>query len=428
MCEIPATTHFVLLDECFGAKGQSGGGIRRQDGPQLLPATFPESVARAYDVPIPLLVEQHKHTHVIVEVSQLMRLFNRPCPKCYSRQLVPGVNHVTTHGGILHNVWLCNTCHHEDIWTSSVLLRGSNVYSISSAISAAVATSGCQFGKFRSFCTALNCVSITRVTHDSNMKCFVAPAIRLMYTHTEEAIISGLSGPRTLLGDAQADSPGHCAKNQTYSIIDNSTGYLLSFAVLDKRESDLVSTRMELYGFVRCVYHLITSGLLVTKVCTDQHVMVSKLFRLIAEEAGLIDVTVKRKAADTVEKCIQQSLVGRGIHVSNDTIDAFRKVEHRLDVWYVLNYFTDFCIRNGNCSYDVQDYYILCCRHISKHILERIVKAGQQRSCRDLLPWAGPIRNHFFSSAEACQGSSRVMKVRCDYSKQLFILYEVSLL
>ena len=60
--------------------------------------------------------------------------------------------------------------------------------------------------------------------------------------------------------------------------MDNETGYIVAFAVVDKRESDLNSSKMELYGFVRCLYHIITSGMQVAKVCTDQHVMVSKLF------------------------------------------------------------------------------------------------------------------------------------------------------
>ena len=72
---------------------------------------------------------------------------------------------------------------------------------------------------------------------------------------------------------------GHTAKNQSYTVMDYESGYLVEFAVLDKRETSLISSRMELFGLIRCLHKLITFGLKVSKICTDQHVMVCKFFR-----------------------------------------------------------------------------------------------------------------------------------------------------
>lgn len=61
--------------------------------------------------------------------------------------------------------------------------------------------------------------------------------------------------------------------------MDYRTGYIVAFAVLDKRETQLNSVSMELYGLVRCLYELLEFGISIEKVCTDQHTMVCKLFR-----------------------------------------------------------------------------------------------------------------------------------------------------
>ena len=72
---------------------------------------------------------------------------------------------------------------------------------------------------------------------------------------------------------------GHTAKNQSYTMIDYATGYIVAICVMDKRETALVSSTMELHGMIRCVHEVLSAGLEVNKVCTDQHVMVCKFFR-----------------------------------------------------------------------------------------------------------------------------------------------------
>lgn len=60
-----------------------------------LPRSLPKDVAAKYGANVHSLAEGTKHAHVLVEVAQLIKLFQRPCRACYSRQLVPGKNHIT---------------------------------------------------------------------------------------------------------------------------------------------------------------------------------------------------------------------------------------------------------------------------------------------------------------------------------------------
>ena len=72
---------------------------------------------------------------------------------------------------------------------------------------------------------------------------------------------------------------GHSAKNQSYTMIDYVTGYIVATSVVDKQETALVNLTMELYDMIRCMHQVLSARLEVDKVFTDQHVMVSQFFR-----------------------------------------------------------------------------------------------------------------------------------------------------
>ena len=52
-------------------------------------------------------------------------------------------------------------------------------------------------------------------------------------------------------GDGRSDSPGHCARYCTYVIMDQILKLVVDLTVLDCRETDGASTRMEKEGLVR---------------------------------------------------------------------------------------------------------------------------------------------------------------------------------
>ena len=63
-------------------------------------------------------------------------------------------------------------------------------------------------------------------------------------------------------------------KFMTYTAMEYTTGYILGYQVVDKRETALVSNRMELYGMMRCMGKIFEGGLSVDRVCTEQYTSV----------------------------------------------------------------------------------------------------------------------------------------------------------
>lgn len=73
------------------------------------------------------------------------------------------------------------------------------------------------------------------------------------------------------------DSPGHCAKYCTYTIMSQKTKQILAMEVVDKRECQLVSNRMEAVGFQRALSNIQESGILVQEVVTDAHPQIASI-------------------------------------------------------------------------------------------------------------------------------------------------------
>jgi hypothetical protein len=362
--------------ECLGGQLH---GMRRDTGVPIINQNLPKYVAHKFGANE--FIRNDFPRYILVDRTQLMLLFASQCPICH----VNLSNNVTYVGAVLHNVIHCNICKSEKVWTSSPLLRRPRTYPLNVHISSSVILSGCQFGKLENFFRAVNARFVCRKSYERISHSYLQPAVRVMYSETQTAILSALRAsatPRTLIGDAQADSPGTCAKNQSYAVIDYETGYITAIAVLDKRETQLVSTTMELHGLIRCLCEMFAATVPVNKICTDQHVMVCKFFRLVEEEAGLIEPVRSRKLGDTVELSIRNAVRSRNIAVDDNVIQNFRGMTHRLDVW-----------------------------HKAKAIQAKVIAAGQKMTCRILLSWSSAVRNHFWFACEMCNGDSFLLKV-----------------
>ena len=79
-------------------------GMTRKNEPHLLDSYLPQTISDKYGAQEDSPPEQLQNAYVLVEVSQLLQLFERPCRRCYSRQLVPGQNNIT----VCNNVRLSN--------------------------------------------------------------------------------------------------------------------------------------------------------------------------------------------------------------------------------------------------------------------------------------------------------------------------------
>ncbi len=68
-------------------------------------------------------------------------------------------------------------------------------------------------------------------------------------------------------------------------MIDNESGYALVTEVADKRETGFSSSTLELFTFLRCMHRVLTFGLSIDCVVTDQHIQVLKFFSKILLDA-----------------------------------------------------------------------------------------------------------------------------------------------
>lgn len=83
----------------------------------------------------------------------------------------------------------------------------------------------------------------------------------------------------SLTGDGRNDSPGHCAKYCTYTVVELNSMEILACIVVDKRETKLVSVNMEVDAFKRVLNFLMEEKLNVVEVVTDAHSSVTKWLR-----------------------------------------------------------------------------------------------------------------------------------------------------
>ena len=77
-----------------------------------------------------------------------------------------------------------------------------------------------------------------------------------------------------LNGDRRCDSPGHSAKYGTYTLMDDDSGKVVAFSVI--QVSQVISCNaMEKEGFKRCIESLQDDMVQIDRIATDRHVSIS---------------------------------------------------------------------------------------------------------------------------------------------------------
>jgi hypothetical protein len=75
----------------------------------------------------------------------------------------------------------------------------------------------------------------------------------------------------TSSGDGRMDSPGFCAKYCTYTVLEYDTKEILDCVVVDKLQTDLKSTNMEIFAFKKVMATFQQFGIVIKEVVTDAH-------------------------------------------------------------------------------------------------------------------------------------------------------------
>ena len=71
------------------------------------------------------------------------------------------------------------------------------------------------------------------------------------------------------------DCPGHTANFCTYTMMNQQDKKILALEIVDKREVELKSGRMEALGFEKAMTDFQPAGLTVLEAVTDAHLMIS---------------------------------------------------------------------------------------------------------------------------------------------------------
>ena len=211
----------------------------------------------------------------LVYEEQLKELY-RFCPKCGS--FTVDAHEIQNEGSQLSIHLTCqNGCSYK--WQSQPPLSTTKGRG-NLALTAAIFFSGIHFAKFERFAHCLKLKTISESSYYVLRKRFVFPVVERAW-QTEQASVSNelVSRPsNVLVGDGRCDSPGHCAKYCTYTLMDIDTCKVVDFKVVSVSQV-ANSNVMEIKGFKEVLNSVENQGIRVSVISTDRHPQIRKEMR-----------------------------------------------------------------------------------------------------------------------------------------------------
>ena len=201
--------------------------------------------------------------------SSLDQLLTR-CPKC--GQVIIDKKRKTT--GSMLSVEL--TCHdgHVTHWDSQPSIRRKPVGNL--LLAASILFTGNTFARVSRLASCLNMQFISESVFYDTQKRFLFPVVNEAWENEQQLVRQELAvrDAVNLNGDGRCDSPGHNAKYGTYTLMDDDSGKVVAFSVVQVTETTS-SNAMEKEGFKRCLESLEGDGVHINRIATDRHVSIS---------------------------------------------------------------------------------------------------------------------------------------------------------
>ena len=129
----------------------------------------------------------------------------------------------------------CSRCEHMRTWATQPLVSGIPAGNL--ALSAAITYSGASPSKFLRALKMMNLSAICYRTYLNHNKLYIHPTIFSFWNeHQQNHINTLLQMPEglELAGDARSDSPGHCAKFTSYSMLESRINKVIDLQLLQK--------------------------------------------------------------------------------------------------------------------------------------------------------------------------------------------------
>ncbi|KAL0969990.1 hypothetical protein UPYG_G00235660 [Umbra pygmaea] len=140
--------------------------------------------------------------------------------------------------------------------------------------------SGASFFKLQRVFKAMRLQIFLYDTFRRHARMFVEPAVVHAWKNSQEVMLQQLSQDKKLIlcGDMRADSPGHCAKYGSYTMMDLNTNTIVDLQLVQSNEVG-GSSYMEKEGLKRSLSLLGARGLTIDCIVTDRHPQIQKFLK-----------------------------------------------------------------------------------------------------------------------------------------------------
>ena len=168
------------------------------------------------------------------------------------------------------------TCHsgHTTNWDSQPVVKKKPLGNL--LMAASILFTGNTFAAISRFASCFNLQFFSESVYYSTQQKYLIPVVNEAWEAESRRQIERLNGKAVvnLDGDGRCDSPGHCAKYGTYTLMDDDTGDVVAFNVVQVSEVTS-SSAMEKEGFSRCIEMLESNNVTISRIATDRHVSIS---------------------------------------------------------------------------------------------------------------------------------------------------------
>ncbi|XP_070545993.1 uncharacterized protein [Ptychodera flava] len=169
-------------------------------------------------------------------------------------------------------------CHYS--WSSQPTLNKMGAGNL--LLSAAILFSGNTYTRLYDIAHCLHMPIVGETQFYNIQKKYLFPVVNETWLSMQNLIINDLRGrDNVLCGDGRCDSPGHCAKYCTYTLMDEETGYIVDFCVNSVADPSVKnSNAMEPMGLRKCLDFLKKMDVPVSVLASDRHITIRKIMRL----------------------------------------------------------------------------------------------------------------------------------------------------
>uniref|UniRef100_A0A8P4G5H1 THAP-type domain-containing protein n=1 Tax=Dicentrarchus labrax TaxID=13489 RepID=A0A8P4G5H1_DICLA len=237
------------------------------------PADSATTLTESADVTMESSTPVHKTPTYIVYENCLMELF-QVCPVC-QRECDMQKRRL---GTFLSVEQRCPHCEFYRKWNSQPLVGSTPAGNLQ--LSTAVYATGASFFKLEKIFRAMQLKMFQYDSFRRHARMYIEPAIVHRWKTAQTAMLEQLSQLQNVVlgGDLRADSPGHCAKFGSYTMMDMRSNTVIDLQLVQSNEVG-GSYHMEKEGLKRSLALLEERGVTIDSIVTDRHPQIQKFLR-----------------------------------------------------------------------------------------------------------------------------------------------------